>query len=116
LTMAAQRLRKHGFAKFTGVLGKAEKLPFADGSFDVVLFVTVLGEIPDRAVAIREASRVLRPGGLISSTEAAGDPDQVTSTEMDALAALAGLEKRENWLGLLIKTFNYGKPVSGNDA
>jgi hypothetical protein len=33
-------------------------------------------------------------------------------TELDAFAALAGLEKGESWSGLLVKTFNYNKPRS----
>ena len=51
-------------------------------------------------------------GGRFSSTEAAGDPDRVKRTELDAFAALAGLEKGESWSGLLVKTFNYNKPRS----
>jgi hypothetical protein len=47
-----------------------------------------------------------------ASTEAAGDPDRVKRTELDAFAALAGLEKGESWSGLLVKTFNYNKPRS----
>ena len=69
-------------------------------------------EVPDRATAIREVARILRPGGRFSSTEAAGDPDRVKRTELDAFAALAGLEKGESWSGLLVKTFNYNKPRS----
>jgi ubiquinone/menaquinone biosynthesis C-methylase UbiE len=41
----------------------AEKLPFADESFDVVYSNGVLHHTPDTAGAIREIYRVLRPGG-----------------------------------------------------
>jgi hypothetical protein len=51
------------------------------------------------------------PRRTLSSTEAAGDPDRVKRTELDALAALAGLEKGKSLSGLLVKTFNYGKPA-----
>jgi ubiquinone/menaquinone biosynthesis C-methylase UbiE len=74
--------------------------------------VTVLGEVPDRAGAVREAARVLRPGGHFSSTEAAGDPDRMKREELDKLAGLAGLVKAESWSGLLVQTFNYNKPVT----
>ena len=37
---------------------------------------------------------------------------RVKRTELDAFAALAGLEKGESWSGLLVKTFNYNKPRS----
>ena len=73
--------------------------------------ITVLGEVSDRIAAVREAARVLRPGGRFSSTEALGDPDRVKQTELDELAALAGLTKRESWSGLLVQTFNYNKPA-----
>ncbi|HKD27595.1 MAG TPA: methyltransferase domain-containing protein [Xanthobacteraceae bacterium] len=111
LKMAAQRLEKQGFTNFTSVSSQAESLPFANEVFDVVFMITVLGEVPNRAAAIKEAARVLCPGGRFSSTEAAGDPDRVKRTELDAIAALAGLENRESWLGLLVKTFNYSRPA-----
>jgi ubiquinone/menaquinone biosynthesis C-methylase UbiE len=111
LKMAAQRLERHGVVNFTMVLGLADSLPFTNSTFDVVFMITVLGEVPDRATAIKEAARVLRPGGRFSSTEAAGDPDRVNRTELDELAALAGLAKAEIYSGLLVKTFNYNKPA-----
>jgi ubiquinone/menaquinone biosynthesis C-methylase UbiE len=111
LEMAVQRLNKQRLANFTRVCGSADSLPFGDSEFDLVFMIAVLGEVPDRAAAIREAARVLRPGGRFSSTEAAGDPDRVKQTELDELAALAGLTKHKSWSGLLVKTFNYNKPA-----
>lgn len=43
--------------------GDAERLPFADGSFDIVYAWGVLHHSPDTPRAVREAWRVLRPGG-----------------------------------------------------
>jgi ubiquinone/menaquinone biosynthesis C-methylase UbiE len=46
------------------VLTDAEKLPFADESFDVVYSNGVLHHTPGTEQAIREAHRILRPGGV----------------------------------------------------
>jgi len=93
LEMAVQRLEKQRLANFTGICGSAHSLPFGDAAFD-------------------ETARVLRSGGRFSSTEAAGDPDRVKQSELDKLAALAGLAKGESWSDLLVQTFNYKKPVT----
>jgi ubiquinone/menaquinone biosynthesis C-methylase UbiE len=43
--------------------GRAEALPFADGSFDLVLCQFALMFFADRSAAVAEMLRVLRPGG-----------------------------------------------------
>lgn len=45
--------------------GDAMGLPFADGTFDVVLAVTTLNNVPDLSRSLQEMSRVLRPGGSV---------------------------------------------------
>jgi ubiquinone/menaquinone biosynthesis C-methylase UbiE len=47
------------------VAGRAELLPFADASFDLVVAVTVLCFVEDAANAVREMRRVLSPGGRL---------------------------------------------------
>lgn len=44
----------------------AERLPFADASFDVVTAFDVLEHVPHPELLIAEAARVLRPGGLFA--------------------------------------------------
>ncbi len=60
--------RKHaagqGF-RLRVVSGRAEALPFASGALDAVLLADVLEHLDDYRQALAEASRVLRPGGLL---------------------------------------------------
>jgi SAM-dependent methyltransferase len=49
----------------TDVVGVAEKLPFADQSFDGVFSVAVLEHVQDPFRCARELMRVLKPGGVL---------------------------------------------------
>ena len=54
---------------FTYQQGDAMQLPFADATFDVVTCQTVLIHLPDVPAALREMTRVLKPGGLLAVAE-----------------------------------------------
>lgn len=49
-----------------GVLADARALPFADASFGAVALLYVLYHLEEPALALAEAHRVLRPGGLVA--------------------------------------------------
>ena len=51
------------------VQGDAQALPFADASFDSVCIAFGIRNVPDRAKALREMSRVTRAGGRIAILE-----------------------------------------------
>lgn len=50
-------------ASFEAVSGRAERLPFDDGSVDCVISTLVMCSVNDVPATIREVGRVLRPGG-----------------------------------------------------
>ncbi|HKY21791.1 MAG TPA: methyltransferase domain-containing protein [Vicinamibacterales bacterium] len=63
------KLAEAGLANVSCTQGNACEMPFPDHDFDVVVFVSVLGEIADRTLCLREVFRVLKPGGLLSIAE-----------------------------------------------
>ena len=61
--------RAAGTATSTFHVGDATALPFEDDSFDVAHCHTLLTHVPDTLAALREARRVLKPGGLMAARE-----------------------------------------------
>lgn len=58
-----RRALAHGERRLLPLLATAERLPFADGSFDRVLAGFAVRNFGDLALGLREARRVLRGGG-----------------------------------------------------
>jgi ubiquinone/menaquinone biosynthesis C-methylase UbiE len=61
---AEDNARKLGF-EVGGRVADAERLPYEDATFDLVVGHAVIHHIPDVELAFREMLRVLRPGGRI---------------------------------------------------
>ncbi|MFW2404092.1 MAG: ArsR/SmtB family transcription factor [Gammaproteobacteria bacterium] len=105
--LARSRVHQSGIANCTVRSGELEKLPFADGTFDVVVLDEVLGSVTNRLVGLREADRVLRRRGrLIIADRLQPVARQLTMTddipiENQLIAELSELGYRvvtRNWL------------------
>ena len=80
LKQALKKAKKKSFKKSRFIQGTAEELLFDDESFGFVLLDTALHMIPKYQLAISEAARVLKKGGVfVCSTPAIG-----ISKEFDA--------------------------------
>ncbi len=112
LDLARARLLKRGLTNFECHFGGAESLPFDSASFDLVFMVTVLGEIGEdreRARAVAEVARVLKPGGRFSATEMFGDPDYVRIAQLEGYARAAGLTPERRYGPRFFYTYNFRK-------
>jgi ubiquinone/menaquinone biosynthesis C-methylase UbiE len=79
----------------------AEDLPFEDDSFDTVVSTLVLCGVDDQPRALREARRVLRPGGRLLFLEHVRSDDP----------GLARFQDRMNWLNRLVVCCDCNRPT-----
>ena len=67
---------------------------FSLDGFDRVVLVSVLGEIPHQAAALRELYDALKPGGILSITEVIFDPHFQGCKSVRRLAQAAGFREK----------------------
>jgi len=101
-----------GIKNLTAILGDATKPHVPEGSFDVVFLCTALGEIPDRAAALSQCYRALKPGGVLSITEKIGDPHYQSRSTLKRLAQEAGFRLQSIQGGWWFFTANFVKTES----
>jgi len=66
LELSKRNAQKSGVTNATFLKGTIENVPLADSSVDVVISNCVINLAEDKAAVIKEAFRVLRPGGLFA--------------------------------------------------
>jgi SAM-dependent methyltransferase len=103
---------------FAGALrGDATRLPFADGSFDIVITSEVLEHIQDDVAVIAEMTRVLAPGGTLAATVPSWFPEKVNwmlSDEYHAPKAVGGHVRIYTLTELRAKLRAAGLDVTGS--
>jgi protein-L-isoaspartate O-methyltransferase len=113
-----ERAGEGGVSNVVPTQGDATELPYEDDSVDAVVLTAVLGEIPDRAAALREVERVLRPGGRLVVGELFGDPHFTTFGSLQGQCGDAALRpegRSGNWFGYFAR-FAAGQPPAGASA
>jgi len=101
-----RRAAEHGLPNVVPTQGDATALPYESGSMDAVVLIAVLGEIPDRAAALAEIRRVLKPNGRLVVGELFGDPHFTTLASLKGQATDAGLaydSHSGNWFGFFAR-------------
>jgi SAM-dependent methyltransferase len=66
----------------------AERLPFADGSFDAVMCIDAINHLPDRSRVLEDWRRVLKPGGRLLFTDPIVLTGPVTNREIAVRASI----------------------------
>jgi ubiquinone/menaquinone biosynthesis C-methylase UbiE len=96
LDHALRAAADRGLSNLVATRGDATRLPYENAAIDAVVLTAVLGEIPDRAAALREIRRVLKPNGRLVVGELFGDPHFTSRSSLRQLGTGAGLELVES--------------------
>jgi ubiquinone/menaquinone biosynthesis C-methylase UbiE len=108
-----QRAAARGVANIRTILGPIEEAALEADSCDRAMLVWVLGEVPDRAAALRQIFAALKPGGLLSITESLTDPHYQRVATVLRLAEAAGFCRGAYYKSCLGYTIHFMKPAAG---
>jgi len=100
LSLARANATEAGISNVEFVKGHIEDIPLADQSVDVVISNCVINLSGDKPQVLREAARVLRPGGRFAISDVIADPDMDEATRADMAqwtGCIAGALTREEF-------------------
>jgi len=86
LDLARRNALAAGVENVEFLKGYLEELPLPDQSVDVVISNCVINLAADKTIVLREAARVLRPGGRLAISDVIADPDLDAATRSDVAA------------------------------
>ena len=100
LALARANQRKAGVENVEFLRGAIEEIPLPSDSVDVIISNCVINLSGDKPAVIREAARVLKPGGRFAVTDIVADPDMDEETRRDMqqwTGCIAGALTREEF-------------------
>jgi ubiquinone/menaquinone biosynthesis C-methylase UbiE len=86
LELARANAAEAGVENVEFLKGYLEEMPLPDASVDVVISNCVINLSGDKPRVLREAARVLRPGGRFAVSDVIADPDMDEATRSDVAA------------------------------
>src|SRR5437588_4043736 len=104
LGLARENQRKAGATNVEFLKGEIEHIPLPDNSVDVIISNCVINLSGDKDQVLREAYRVLKPGGrfAVSDVVTRGDvPDQVRNSMLLWVGCVAGALEEQEYVRLL---------------
>jgi ubiquinone/menaquinone biosynthesis C-methylase UbiE len=104
LELARRNAEDAGIQNVEFVKGYIEEMPLPDATVDVVISNCVINLSGDKHKVMREAARVLRPGGRFAVTDVVADEDMDEATRADMAAwtgCIAGALTRVEFAGAL---------------